>query len=434
MERVRREAEILQWFKSTLKDDSIARFDDLKTGAHLVQLLHLMDPTAFDLSRCDFIPLTLYHYEKNFKLFQEVLSVVGLDTWVNFVVERVMEGSKQRDLFHLCSYFKLHFESLKQKVAARSTSPQKRRHQGDESAASANKSSLMLSAKQLRNDTQDIGAENGKHVCAVFVGTCEEIAALQEQYDPAMERQRAKEKRWMRSHAVKNQAMAWETASLRSGSDATSLGTHSAFTHNPSLLRRRVFKRNDDASKMVRTSSDGISGGLIQSWFLEVQTTPSNADGTSPRSSDAQTPATNSARGANSEPCVGLEAAPLSNRSHVSQDLSVPPPFSQCSMGLHPFASLKHFRLWDLPTSVPAFLKGLADMHLSDIVEVDDESIAHSDFVPFDELIRRKDERRGQRKPRVGGSPLAKEKQAEMPTPAVEDPWDEFDALVAEAS
>lgn len=116
MKRAIEAANLVSWVNGELQTE-YKTLDQLKDGVALVQLIHKIAPDSFELSRCDFLASTPYHYEKNFKLLQEAMRTNDINR--DFIIERLMQGEKQRDLYIFVAYLKLHYETFKTQHAWR---------------------------------------------------------------------------------------------------------------------------------------------------------------------------------------------------------------------------------------------------------------------------------------------------------------------------
>lgn len=116
MYRVKRSNEYVSWINTLLQSNDTRTLDDLKSGVALLQVIHSMNPDAFDLSRVDFCASNEYYYHRNLKLLQQVCATNKID--INFNIAQVAEGEKRNDLFGLVSYLRLHYETLKAQVGS----------------------------------------------------------------------------------------------------------------------------------------------------------------------------------------------------------------------------------------------------------------------------------------------------------------------------
>jgi hypothetical protein len=114
MQRAKKANDLVTWVNGLLATNEVRTLDDLKTGVHLVQLVHSLDPDAFDLARVDFRASNDYYYARNLKLLQDVLGKIKVK--LEFNLEGVAQGEKRNDLFGLVGYLKLHYETLKDRI------------------------------------------------------------------------------------------------------------------------------------------------------------------------------------------------------------------------------------------------------------------------------------------------------------------------------
>ncbi|CUG88679.1 Hypothetical protein, putative [Bodo saltans] len=499
MKRATTENEIVRWFSVVLSDPSLQRIDEFKNGAHLVQLIHSMNPLAFDLSRVDFIAKTAYHYEKNFKLLQEFMPKEILPA--TFVVERLMEGDRQRDLFGFCSYVKSNYDIWKSQIVTHNGRFPKKEMYGEYVLLPPNKSRAG-SAGSVTAGSANNGVGGGAEVSSTKAGTSphpqisgELIRGAQEAYDPAAERNRAKERRKQllrpRRGDGPNDS---ETHSVRSGSTAKSI--LSAFSHP--LTTATAAPTTAVLTKFVGAQSLAHPS-CIENWAQQVQTPTrgsSPTDGTNsptapPPSSAALSHGVNGAAGADAF-TPPPEFAPLANPPTFTQNgttaapnaPSTPPTTAEASQQLRYnmnfFGCLKTLRPWsiiDEPSSplvvcsesvnqvgsspkvdtrfFNAFVTQLGAMNLAEILDVDGEGVASAEFVPLEELIRRRQQKHKdkeansslapagpqpiapRRYPQAAGSPsestVSMGPSTRASTSTAEDAWDTFDYLVMKA-
>lgn len=448
MKRATTESEIVRWFSHVLGDPSLQRIDDFKNGAHLVQLIHSLNPLAFDLARCDFIAKTSYHFERNFKLLQEFMAKEILPA--SFVVERLMEGDKQKDLFGFCSYMKSNYEVWKGQMVVHNGKFPKKEMYGDYVLLPANKSRGGPSSTAGSASNGETSTKGPAPAPLVPQFSGELIRAAQEAYDPAVERHRAQEKRKLLIRPRRSGELpgASETQSARSGS--TSKSIHSAFSHPQSApggaaASTAVLAKFVGAQSLAHPSS-------IENWALQVQTPTrgsSPTDGTTsplaavtagasvapvtsshiPHSAGNPGPHdTSSAQETfNPPPQLAILPQPPTFTQHcttttasappaAAPNATDPPPLLRYNMNF--FGCLKSLRPWTIidahhddafqeadgtPSTSPkqrtqdlnAFTASLAVMNLAEIVDVDGEGVASAEFVSLEELLRRKVQKDG---------------------------------------
>lgn len=445
MQRVHKEIEIVQWFSALLKDPSLSRLDDLRSGAHLVQLVHSMNPAAFDLSRCDFLASTPYHFEKNFKLFQSVMPTALMPQ--TFVIERLMEGERQRDLFTFCAYVKVHYDAWKHQIASNGGSlPAKKAYIGE------NGESVLLPQKRPPAAAESRVPEPAAEVTEEDdVKKRDAVALAQDTYDALLERVRAKDRRKQRSRpplasGSSRRSLLLESSSIRSGSDATSIGVHSAFSYHPS---------SGAPSRLVGSLAAGVAAlptGGIENWARQVQTPTrgsASSGGNSPVQATPQNDPGFAARGGDVQD-EGVEV----EQQQSSESLAPPPPMvfsdnhvmqrdqsrrdcAPLQLATQHFSGLQHFNLWALKHETDVFLSAVADLQLTSIVDIDGEGIASNDFVSFEELMLRKHRTSAA----VPSSMMSRSTSIAHAlsssdghvSPSERDAWDMFDELVLEA-
>jgi hypothetical protein len=115
--RQKQSLEFLKWLSERLQyspEEQPKSLDELKNGVAILQLAHSLNPQCFDLFRVDFLASTKYHYEKNWKLLQEAFRELGIGR--DFIIERLCEGERQRDLFLLASYLHSNYDKLQTRL------------------------------------------------------------------------------------------------------------------------------------------------------------------------------------------------------------------------------------------------------------------------------------------------------------------------------
>ena len=130
--RQKKANDMVKWVNELLQystEEAPQTLDELKTGVAMLQIVHSIAPASFDLARVDFWASTPYHYEKNWKLLQEVMG--KLDMQRDFIIERLSQGEKQRDLYMFVAYMQHHYHTLKEqkkptKAEIQAASPENR--------------------------------------------------------------------------------------------------------------------------------------------------------------------------------------------------------------------------------------------------------------------------------------------------------------------
>lgn len=385
MQRVNKEIELAQWFSALLQDPSLQRLHDMRTGAHLVQVVHSMNPSAFDLSRCDFLASTPYHFEKNFKLLQAVMPPPVMPQ--SIVIERLMEGDKQRDLFQFCSYIKLHYEAWKMQVAdLAGASPT--RHAITNSEPGGSGVAVFLPQKHTPNNISSNASSS--------------IRELQAAYDPVMERATAKARRKGRSRPLLVNGAFSDSQSQRSGSDTASFGVRSSFSYTPFRSAVSVGgidrNRRSSVSFQAAPSTDPPPALNIENWAEQVQ---------SPTRSTTES-GSNSPLAPQDINLNGAASNAPANACLQGQ------PSSRHEMNFQHHDCVAALRLWDLIPNPSAnaerhpFLVALRNANLSSIVDVEGENIASTRFLSFEDLVRQQAVTEG------------------------EDPWSDFDKLMSD--
>eukprot|EP00760_Papus_ankaliazontas_P036379 PhM_4_TR8299/c0_g1_i1/m.41989/K10436/MAPRE; microtubule-associated protein, RP/EB family len=107
MQRVRDTQRLISWINQRL-DTSIRTLDELRGGSYVAQLFHSVYP--FDLAKIDFEARNDYHYERNYKILQQVFTMHGIDK--EFNIQNMIQGEKRRDLFYFLMWVKLHYSTL----------------------------------------------------------------------------------------------------------------------------------------------------------------------------------------------------------------------------------------------------------------------------------------------------------------------------------
>ena len=107
MQRVRKTNELLGWVKQIVLAD-VQCMEDVRGGAYICQIFHSIFP--YDLSKIDFVSKNEYHYERNYKVLQQVFTQYKIDK--DFVIDNMLAGEKRRDLFYFLSWIKLHYDTF----------------------------------------------------------------------------------------------------------------------------------------------------------------------------------------------------------------------------------------------------------------------------------------------------------------------------------
>jgi hypothetical protein len=372
MLRSRNESEITEWFQKQLQDPSLQRLDQLKSGYHFVQLVHSIDPTLFDLSRCDFLASSAYHYEKNWKLLQEVTAPIGLGR--EYVVERLMQGDKQRDLHSFASYLKVQYEAMRRQRLVQRGETVPPLDVVDRSNA--------ISASEPAISDFHCGSDNLSASCDDVVSN---VRRLQQCYNAAAERRRAIEIRRKRLQQRKRDVP--ESDSVRSESER-SLSLFSCLSENTTRLMRKP-------------NTFHLGSGQVRSWVADVEV-PTGGFST-PQQPDGKT--------------FGFRAAV--NCSVAAADAEL---YSSEALNMQSFTALKRMNIWDIVNNPQEFHQAFSDFHLQCIHDTDGERLGMR-VVDVDEMVKGRAVCR--RCVPAGGSECSEESEEEE----AEDPWAEFDAM-----
>jgi hypothetical protein len=107
MQRVRKTNELLAWINKVV-DANLQCMEDIRGGAFIVQIFHSLYP--FDLSKVDFISKNEYHYERNYKLLQQVFTTYKIEK--DFNISNMLQGEKKRDLYYFLMWIQLHYDTF----------------------------------------------------------------------------------------------------------------------------------------------------------------------------------------------------------------------------------------------------------------------------------------------------------------------------------